>query len=222
MFIFGGSNPMTVKQQLNIGIYVYEYAEVLDFSGPFEVFSTANRLHTKTQQFNVFLIAENNLPVQARGGFCVTPKYNIHNHPELELLIVVGGVHHKEIQKVLITQWLQQQALKVPIMASVCTGAFLLAKAGVLTNCKATTHWSDIEEFKQMFPSIEIIENVRWVDNQNVITSGGISAGIDMSLHLVSKFCGQQLALSTAKQMEFQWTNTGFHYLTQENEYATT
>jgi transcriptional regulator GlxA family with amidase domain len=211
---------MHKNKQLNIGIYIYKNAEVLDFSGPFEVFSTANRLNNTNLHMNVFLMGETDLSVEARGGLCVTPKYHIHNHPALDLLIVVGGIHTEEIQKTHIMQWLQEQRHKVPIMASVCTGAFLLARAGVLNNCQATTHWSDIEEFKQTYPDIPIIENVRWVDNQNVITSGGISAGIDMSLHLLSKFCGQQLALSTAKQMEFQWTNTGI--LTEENEYAAT
>lgn len=208
------------KEHLNIGIYLYEDAEVLDFSGPFEVFSTANRLNNKNQQFHVFLIGETDLPIQARGGFCVTPKYHIHHHPALDLLIVVGGVHTEELQKTHIIQWLQQQALKVPIMASVCTGAFLLAEAGILDTYQATTHWSDIEEFKQTYPDISIIENVRWVDNQKVITSGGISAGIDMSLHLLSKLSSQQVALSTAKHMAFQWTQTGCYFHKKENEYA--
>jgi transcriptional regulator GlxA family with amidase domain len=214
---------MTFKnEQLNIGIYVYENAEVLDFSGPFEVFSTANRLNNENHQFNVFLIGETDLVIQARGGLCVNAKYNIHNHPSLDLLIVVGGVHTAEIQKTHIIQWLQKQGQKVPIMASICTGAFLLAQAGILNNCQVTTHWSDIEEFKQTYPNIPIVENVRWVDSQNVITSGGISAGIDMSLHLVSRFCSQQLAIWTAKQMEFQWTNSGLHCLTKENQHAAT
>ena len=210
------------KNQLNIGIYVYKNAEVLDFSGPFEVFSTANRLIQGDLQMNVFLIGETELAIEARGGFCITPKYWIGAHPKLDLLIVPGGDHSEEIQKKHIIQWLQLQATKDPIVASVCTGAFLLAQAGILDNYQATTHWSDIKAFKQSFPDIPIIENVRWVDNQNVITSGGISAGIDMSLHLVSKFCGQPLALSTAKQMEFQWTNTGVHCLTKENQHAAT
>jgi transcriptional regulator GlxA family with amidase domain len=208
-------------EQLNIGIYIYENAEVLDFSGPFEVFSTAERLNNTSPRLNVFLIGETNLPIQARGGFCVTPKYNICTHPKLDLLIVVGGVHTEEIQKTNIIRWLQHQAYKVPIVASVCTGAFLLAEAGILNNIEVTTHWSDIAEFKQTFPDNPIIENVRWVDNQNVVTSAGISAGIDMSLHLVSRLCSQQLALSTAKQMEFQWTNTGLHCHNKENQYAT-
>jgi transcriptional regulator GlxA family with amidase domain len=208
---------MHKNDHLNIGIYIYKNAEVLDFSGPFEVFSTANRLNSENLRMNVFLIGETELLVEARGGFCVTPKYDIHNHPELNLLIVVGGVHAEEIQKTHVMQWLQQQGHKVAIMASVCTGAFLLAQAGILDNYQATTHWSDIQEFRQTYPDIPIIENVRWVDNQNVITSGGISAGIDMSLHLLSKFSSQQLALLTAKQMEFQWTNTGLYGLNKEN-----
>lgn len=214
---------MTTKNQpLNIGIYVYENAEVLDFSGPFEVFSTANRLNHESHKFDVFLIAEANLEIQARGGFCVKAKYNIHNHPLLDVLIVVGGVHTEEIKKTHIIQWLKKQGQSVPIMASVCTGAFLLAQAGLLNHCQATTHWSDIDELRQTYPNIQIVENVRWVDNDNTITSGGISAGIDMSLHLVSKFCSQQLALSTAKQMEFQWTNTGLQYVTEENKHVAT
>lgn len=210
------------NEPLNIGIYIYDNAEVLDFSGPFEVFSTADRLHSNNLKLNVFLIGETDLVIKARGGFCVTPKYNIHNHPALDLLIVVGGIHYKELQKNRVIDWLEQQAKIVPIMASICTGAFLLAKAGVLNNYHATTHWSDIEEFKQTFNDISIIENVRWVDNQNVITSGGISAGIDMSLHLVARLCSQQLALLTAKQMEFQWNNTGIHFHNKENHHATT
>jgi transcriptional regulator GlxA family with amidase domain len=210
------------EEQLNIGIYVYKNAEVLDFSGPFEVFSTANRLNNENLQLNVFLIGETDLSIEARGGFRVTPKYDIHTHPELDLLIVVGGVHTDEMQKTHIIQWIQEQGHKVPIMASVCTGAFLLAQAGLLNSYQATTHWSDIEEFRQTYPDIPIIENVRWVDNQNVITSGGISAGIDMSLHLLSKFSSQNLAILTAKQMEFQWTNIGFYCLNKENLYAAT
>lgn len=215
-------NLMNAKiKQINVGIYVYENAEVLDFSGPFEVFSTANRLINRNQKFNVFLLGECDLPIQARGGFCVTPKYHICNHPSLALLIVAGGIHTKEIQKIHIIHWLREQVLKVPVMASVCTGAFLLAQAGILNNLSATTHWSDIEEFRQTFPDIPLVENVRWVDNQNVITSGGISAGIDMSLHLVSRICSQQVALTTAKQMEFQWINNGIHYQSEENKHAT-
>ena len=209
-------------EQLNIGIYIYENAEVLDFSGPFEVFSTANRLNNQTSRLNVFLIGETDSPIKARGGFCVTPKYNICTHPKLDLLIVVGGVHNEEIQKTNIIHWLQHQACKVAIVASVCTGAFLLAEAGILKNYQTTTLWSDIAEFRQQYPDIPIIDKVRWVDNQNVITSAGISAGIDMSLHLVSRLCCQQLALSTAKQMEFLWTNTGNNYLKKENQYAAT
>jgi transcriptional regulator GlxA family with amidase domain len=210
------------EQQLNIGIYLYENAEVLDFAGPFEVFSTAERLNHKNRRLNVFLIGETDLAIKARGGFCVTPEYNIYTHPKLDLLIVVGGVHTEEIQKPHIIKWLQQQKHKVPIIASVCTGAFLLAEAGILNNYQATTHWSDIAEFRENYPDIPIIDNVRWVNNQNVITSGGISAGIDMSLHLVSKLCSQQLALSTAKQMEFQWTNTGINCFNEENQDAAT
>jgi transcriptional regulator GlxA family with amidase domain len=90
----GGINLMMYKnEQLNFGIYIYKNAQVLDFSGPFEVFATANRLNNENLRIHVFLIGETDLSIEARGGFCVTPKYDIRNNPELDLLIVVGGVH---------------------------------------------------------------------------------------------------------------------------------
>lgn len=190
---------------LNIGIYIYDEAEVLDFSGPFEVFSTANRLASKPDPFNVFLVSELANPINARGGYKVLPHYSFLSHPDIDLLIVVGGVHTKEMQKQPVLKWVTEQSNKAKVIASVCTGAFILAAAGVITEQKVTTHWEDISDLRDSFPRLQVIENKRWVDEGNVITSGGISAGIDMSLHLVSKLTHMELALKTARQMEFDW-----------------
>jgi transcriptional regulator GlxA family with amidase domain len=192
---------------MNVGIYIYDQAEVLDFSGPFEVFSTASRVCADTDPFEVFLIAENAGVVTARAGYKVNADYDISNHPELDVLIVVGGVHDAEMQKRPVINWIAQQYKSVTIMASVCTGAFLLAQAQLLNGCKATTHWADLEEFKTLFPEVSTIENVRWVDEDKVITSAGISAGLDMSLHLVAKLTSAELASKTAKQMDYDWVS---------------
>ncbi|MDB9515905.1 DJ-1/PfpI family protein [Roseofilum reptotaenium CS-1145] len=191
---------------MNIGIYIYEEAEVLDFSGPFEVFSTAARLSEEVDLFNVFLVAESNEPIKARGGYMVLPNFGFSNHPSIDLLIVVGGVHIHEMRKTHVIEWISLQANKASIVASVCTGAFLLAQAGVLKSNKVTTHWEDTDDLRRLFPKLDVVEGVRWVDEGNLLTSGGISAGIDMSLHIVGKVTEEALALRTAKQMEFAWT----------------
>jgi transcriptional regulator GlxA family with amidase domain len=108
-----------------------------------------------------------------------------------------------------VQDWINRAASYTQITASVCTGAFLLAKAGVLTTQRVTTHWEDQDDLKSAFPSLDVISNVRWVDEGSVVTSAGISAGIDMSLHLVSRIAGLSLAERTARQMEFDWTRDG-------------
>ena len=196
-----------------IGIYIYNQVEVLDFAGPFEVFSTATRLVSdkNEQGFDVFLIAEtadNGREVQARGGFPVQPHYSIHNHPPLHVLLVPGGVHDGEMSKSAVLSWMAAQHSTTQLTASVCTGAFLLAQANILTSphTTVTTHWDDINGLRTQFPHLTVVEGQRWVDQGKIVTSAGISAGIDMALHLVSKLESLDLAERTARQMEFDWT----------------
>eukprot|EP01090_Pellita_catalonica_P014254 TRINITY_DN3580_c0_g1_i1.p1 TRINITY_DN3580_c0_g1~~TRINITY_DN3580_c0_g1_i1.p1 ORF type:complete len:193 (-),score=12.73 TRINITY_DN3580_c0_g1_i1:338-916(-) len=188
---------------MNIGIYIYDKAEVLDFSGPFEVFSTAKRLGADS--ISVFLISESNEPVLARGGFKVLSDYTIQNHPQIDLLVVVGGVHTDEIHKPNILNWLARIAPQANEIASVCTGVFLLAKSNLLDGHIVTTHWEDISDLSYQFPNLQVIDNRRWVTSGKYTTSGGISAGIDMSLHLVSKHYSSELAQRVARQMEYNW-----------------
>lgn len=191
---------------MNIGIFIYDQAEVLDFSGPFEVFSTSSRLNTSGELFNVFLIGETGEAVNARGSFSVNPTFGFHDHPKIDVLIVVGGVHTGEIKKPKVLKWIASEANKAKLVASVCTGAFLLAEAGVLKNQNVTTHWEDIPNLRKNYTKLIVHENKRWIDEGNIVTSGGISAGIDMSLYLVSKLHSIELAEKTARQMEFDWT----------------
>lgn len=191
---------------MNIGIYIYDESEVLDFSGPFEVFSTAERVAKTPDIFNVFLVSEAGDTVTARGNYMVKPHFGFSSHPNIDVLIVVGGVYTGEVKKPRVLNWIKKQSNNIKLVASVCTGVFLLAEAKVLINQKVTTHWEDIPNLRKEYPNLEVIENQRWVDEGEVVTSGGISAGIDMSLHLVSKLHNQELAEKTAKQMEFEWT----------------
>ncbi|MEE2732611.1 MAG: DJ-1/PfpI family protein [Pseudomonadota bacterium] len=193
---------------MNIGIYIYNNTEVLDFSGPFEVFSTASRVCQNNQPFNPFLIAENLDPVIARAGYRVLPDFDLSNHPKLDVLIIPGGVHTHQMSKQNVLDWISLQASKVSLITSVSTGAFLLAQAQVLSNQQVTTHWEDIPDLKAQFPQLDAIEQVRWVDQGNIVTSAAISAGIDMSLHLVSKLHSLELAEATAKQMDFAWAKS--------------
>ena len=187
---------------MNIGIYIYDQAEVLDFAGPFEVFSTAKRLGA--EHWNVYLIAEAPTVV-ARGGFTVKTDFTLNNAPTLDVLVVVGGVHTAELEKPTVLSWIAKTAAHTQLTASVCTGVFLLAEAGVVTTQPVTTHWEDITDLKTRYPTLQVLEEQRWVEEGKLITSGGISSGIDMSLFLVSKLASAELAKRTARQMEYRW-----------------
>jgi transcriptional regulator GlxA family with amidase domain len=196
---------------INVGIYIYNDVEVLDFAGPFEVFSTASRVKARVDPgshnlFHVFTIGEKMAPILANGGLQVVPKYDISGHPKIQLLIIPGGVVNDELRKENVISWILASSDMADITASVCTGAFLLAKAGLLESKTATTHWEDIDDLHSTFPDVKIKNNVRWVDEGAIITAAGISAGIDMSLHIVSRVADENLAARTARQMEFDWT----------------
>lgn len=190
---------------MNIGIYIYDQAEVLDFSGPFEVFTTASRVSDEDAPFSVFLIAEKDGPITARAGYQVLPNATIDNHPPIDVLIIVGGVHTGEMANEKVQAWIADQAAIVQQVATVCTGIFLVANAQPSLKGRVTTHWDDQRDLQAQFPQLDVVEDVRWVDDGGVISSGGISAGIDMCLHLVAKLRSTELAEKTARQMEYRW-----------------
>lgn len=189
---------------INVCIFVYDGAEVLDFAGPFEVFSTASRLDDQTE-IRVFLIGETSQLVVARNGFTVKPDFAIEHHPKIDLLIIPGGVHTNELCNHRIIDWIREQAATEIYMASVCTGAFLLAEAGLLDGRTVTTHWEDIQTLRSSYPNLTVLEGVKWMEDGPITTSAGISAGIDMSLSIVDKLFGIDLAIRTARQMDYAW-----------------
>lgn len=197
--------PMTV------GIVMFDDMELLDMAGPYEVFTTAARVHAKgatapvAPLFTVVTIARNIAPVRARAGLRLTPDFTLKAHPPLDCALVPGGVVDAELNRADLTAWIAQQARTAGLLASVCTGSLLLAQAGVLDGLEATTHWEDVDALRSLRPAVTVSDARRWVDTGRIVTSAGISAGIDMSLYLVERLHGRDLALRTARQMDFNW-----------------
>ena len=194
----------------NVGIYIFDEVEVLDLGGPFEVFSTASRLKFRAQPdgekpFEVFTVADSFRPVRARGGLLLQPNFDLNTHPVIDYFIVPGGVVSAELKRDSIINWIARTAATATITASVCTGAFLLGQAKLLHGKTITTHWEDVDDFRAMFPDLVVDGSQRWVDTGTIVTSAGISAGIDMSLHLVARLAGEELAVRTARQMDYDW-----------------
>ncbi len=195
---------------LNVGILVFDNVEILDFSGPYQVFSTAARVHARLTGddtlFRTFLIAADMRPIHARGGMQVLPNRVLDASSGIDILIVPGGDVSAVLGEANVVDWIRGQADTARITASVCTGSFLLGKAGLLDGLRATTHWEDQDDLQTCYPAVSVVRDAPWVDCGKVVTSGGISAGIDMSLHLVERVAGTQLANATARQMEYRWT----------------
>ena len=195
---------------VSVGIFAFNGVEVLDFAGPYEVFTTAARVFKRSnpdlpEPFKVFTVARAGGAVRARAGLAVLPDYTIHGHPDINLLVIPGGVVSAELEIPEVSRWIAKVSRNTKVTASVCTGSFLLAQAGLLDGRCATTHWEDIAEMQAMFPTVTVVEGCRWIDAGAVVTSGGISAGIDMCLHLVERLINRELALRTARQMDYPW-----------------
>lgn len=199
---------------MNVGILIFDEVELLDMAGPYEVFTTAARMHARSQPagepplFTVFTLARSAAPVQARAGLRLQPDFTLDDHPPLDCAIVPGGVVDAELGQMALMGWIAAQTGRVRILASVCTGALLLAQAGVLDGLEATTHWEDVDALRALRPGLQVREGLRWVDAGGIVTSAGISAGIDMSLHLVERLHSRALALRTARQLAFDWTES--------------
>ena len=193
-----------------VAILIFDDVEVLDFCGPFEVFSTARLAGTTNDEarlFEVVTIAEEARTIRCRGGLLVQPHHTIAAHPVLDILVVPGGWGtRRERRNDRLLDWIVDQDRSTKITASVCNGAFLLAERGLLDGRRATTHWASIEWMRQQYPDVLMVEDERVVDTGHIVTSAGVSAGIDMALHLVSRLHGRETAGWTARRMEYAWT----------------
>jgi transcriptional regulator GlxA family with amidase domain len=198
---------------LHIAILAFDGMEALDFAGPFEVLTTVARVHQKMfpgapAWSEVRSVAAAPDAVVARAGLRVLPDIGFDSALQwgVDLLVIPGGVVDVPRHSPATLQWIRDTAGSAKITASVCTGAFLLAASGVIQNERVTTHWEDVADLRAQYPALQVQTGVRWVDTGQVVTSAGISAGIDMSLHLVERLGTKELAVQTARQMDFAWT----------------
>jgi transcriptional regulator GlxA family with amidase domain len=188
----------------NVGILLYDGVEVLDFAGPYEVLFAAS--FAEGHPFEVFTIAAEKDLISCAGNLLVKPHHSIDDHPSIDVLVVPGG-HFRggEAAAQRLIEWLREQEPGIEVVASVCTGSYFLGKAGVLGGRRATSHWGAIEHLRQEFPDVEFVDDERVIDTGHVITAAGVSAGIDMALHLVERVCGQAEADKVARYMEYDW-----------------
>ena len=194
-----------LDNQLNVAIFIFDDVEVLDFAGPFEVFNVTAELVEPTP-FNTYTVALTEEPVKARGKLSINPHYSIDNCPTPDIILLPGGDGRKRLMKdERILGWITTHVDSLENLLSVCTGAFFVAHTGLLNGLSATTHHGAFPEFEETFPDIDLVRDQRYVDNGKIITSGGISAGIDMSLYLVGKLLGQDKLALTLEEMEWQW-----------------
>jgi len=192
----------------HVGIVLFNDIEVLDFCGPFEVFS-ATRLNEEKRRaepspFEVSLISETLSHVTTTGGMKVIPQYSFENCPTIDILVVPGGWGtRKELKNPVMIEWLRKQAAYVETLTSVCTGSMLLGFAGLLDGLHATTHWRSLDWMRESFPEVSVEYEQHVVMDGRVFTSAGISAGIDMALQVVARYYGEDIAKATAKHMEY-------------------
>ena len=190
-----------------IGIVIFDDIEVLDFCGPFEVFSAA-RLNeedriTDPSPFEVLLVAQFDRPVTTAGGMNILP-HVIYNCPPLDILVVPGGRGtRREMKNDAMLSFVVSSAAQVETLASVCTDSLILGNAGLLDGLSATTHWRSLGLMKELFPKVTVDSESHVVEQDRIITSAGISAGIDMALRVVARYYGETVARATARQMEY-------------------
>ncbi len=188
-----------------VTIFLYDDVEVLDFAGPLDVFLLANE-HGKNKLFDVRTVAKKKDPViAAYNGLSINPQYEISEITKTDILVIPGG---NDISDLLADedtiQWVRELGDGADHVLSVCSGSLVLAKAGLLEGLKATTHHADMLELTSLAPNTEIMDGVKFVDNGKVITSAGITTGIDMCLHALEKICGPDIAKQTKISLEYK------------------
>ena len=187
----------------NVAILIFDEAEVLDFAGPFEVFSVTSELNN-FELFNVFTIAKNTNPISAVNGLSVNPKYSFDNSPHIDILIISGGSGTRsQMQDTETLNWIKKVHQNTELTLSICSGSRLLGALGLLDGQPYCTHKEVYEHMQEIVPSGIPKKSERFVNFDKIFTSGGISAGIDLSFHIVEKLHGKEIADKTANYMEY-------------------
>jgi len=190
---------------LTVGVLIFDDVEVLDFAGPYEVFAVAGNV--TDGGIKCVMVAErvdSAAPIVARNGFKVIPDYTLDDAPHLDILVIPGGQGtRREVANPRLIGWIKRRATEARLTTSVCTGSFLLAETGMLAGKTATTHWASVERMQKMYTMVTVRGDARYVEEDNIFTSAGISAGIDMALAVVARVKGPEIAAQTARQMEY-------------------
>jgi len=197
-------------ERQQVAILIFPDVEVLDFCGPFEVFSVTRLDDTRRREdpspFAVRLVAETREVVVATGGLKVTPDCTLDECPPLDVLVVPGGWGTRRgIKNPRLLEWIAARGAVVPTLTSVCTGSMLLGYAGLLDGRRATTHWRSLEWMRESFPRVTVEDALHVVEDGNIFTSAGISAGIDMALRVVTRLHGERIGRETARHMEYPY-----------------
>ncbi len=188
-----------------VAVLLFEGAEELDFAGPYEVFAAASRA-LEPSPYEVFTVAAEAGPVMARGGLSVNPRYTLADCPPPDVLIVPGGQGTRQaVKDAALVEWIAQIASAAELTLSVCTGSALLGRAGLLDGREATTHHTAFDFLRDSAPGAVVVEGRRIAGSGNVLTSAGISAGIDLALHVVARHHGEAAARRVADYMEYRW-----------------
>jgi transcriptional regulator GlxA family with amidase domain len=195
----------------NLAIFIFDDVEVLDFAGPFEIFSVCQAKAEKPP-FRVFTVAEKDRII-ARNGLIVAPHFLLTEAPSIDILLLPGGGgfrkdgtpygSRKEMDNPELLQWVKDVNTRAELMLSVCTGSLILGKAGLLDGLEVTTHRNAVETMKEAAPHSKLSPEKRWVDNGRIILSAGVSAGMDMSLYVISKLLGKPVADETAYYIQY-------------------
>jgi transcriptional regulator GlxA family with amidase domain len=197
-------------ERKTVGIVVFDDIEVLDFCGPFEVFSVVRINEEKRREepspFDVLLVAQKGELITTTGNMKVIPDHSFAKCPKLDILCVPGGWGtRKELGNPVMLDWLRSRASAVELLTSVCTGSMLLGFAGLLDGRRATTHWRSLDWMRESFPKTSVVADQHVVEDGSLVTAAGISAGIDMALKVVTRYCGETVARATARHMEYSY-----------------
>lgn len=190
-------HPSSAKTALSVSVLVFNGMELLDFTGPVEVFNSAG--------YHVSTVAAAGEPIALAGGITVKPDYTFADCPRTDIIVVPGGSVGRVSGDKRVLDWLLKASPQATATLSVCTGAFILAKAGLLDGKEATTHWSAISRMRKQYPKIIVRDDRRIVDNGKIVTAAGVSSGIDGALHLVDRLSGRSNATKAARYMEYPW-----------------
>ncbi|HSK76747.1 MAG TPA: DJ-1/PfpI family protein [Thermoanaerobaculia bacterium] len=200
-----------MMERWSVGILIFDNVEVLDFAGPFEVFSRTrltpgieSRRSEESAPFDVFTVAKSKEPVTATGGLVVVPRYGFADAPPIDLLVVPGGFGTRVLlQDEETLEWIRNTAMAARQVTSVCTGSLLLGTAGLLEGRRATTHWASLDLLDSLGAGVTVERTLRVVDD-GVITSAGVASGIDMAFYVVERLFGREVADETAKYIEYR------------------